>query len=582
MITRIYVKNFRGITERTFNFKNGASAIQGPNEAGKTTIKEAIVFGLFGVDSYATKNPNHLIQDTATQTTVVIETDKAVFERRKKTGAPSDVKFNRLGHPQVSMTQTELTAMLGMEVEEFLSMFNVGYFMRLPEDKQKVVLAKTFQVDRASVFANMVPGYVLPKAVDLNNLKASITFCEKERRALNNSIQSLQGSLNTSREQLTRIEGMVGAQYTPEDEAKLNSLSACEELSAQYERDLTRYNHLTTEVTRKEEELKSIDAELKTLNLQLSALVAVTMPDAEKLKEIENDNQKKADAILNKKLPKPQFTALRVVDEDNCNRCGQRVIESVKARMKADADQALITFNNLEREVVTTNMALDDQLKSLSDELTKVRSQFSSRVSEFNRYSDQKNLLTSKIEANVKRMRAVQIPNLTGAPEKPQFPDGWKETLQNLRTARHAYTSVKSEKTLLTSKIEQLEKEIAEKSEQHRKISVLEETLKKLPDAELMALSHQLVVPGLNIKPKEGGIEVRDTRGIPYQSLSDGRKMKADLALSALFQSKHKRAPHFYFVDNADLVDRFEGFPSGQVFLAEVKDDLKEVQIISL
>jgi DNA repair exonuclease SbcCD ATPase subunit len=49
MIKKLTTKNFRKLTDHTFDFTGGLNAILAPNEAGKSTLLEAIAYAMFGI-----------------------------------------------------------------------------------------------------------------------------------------------------------------------------------------------------------------------------------------------------------------------------------------------------------------------------------------------------------------------------------------------------------------------------------------------------------------------------------------------------------------------------------------------------
>jgi hypothetical protein len=51
MLLQLKLKNFRQHEDKTFDFTEGLNVIRGMNEAGKTTVLEAIGYGLFGADA---------------------------------------------------------------------------------------------------------------------------------------------------------------------------------------------------------------------------------------------------------------------------------------------------------------------------------------------------------------------------------------------------------------------------------------------------------------------------------------------------------------------------------------------------
>ena len=79
MITKLEMKNFRQHEDLTITFKDGLNVIRGANEAGKSTLIEAILYALFGAKS---------LRDTLTETVTwgKKETELAVYEKEMEAG----------------------------------------------------------------------------------------------------------------------------------------------------------------------------------------------------------------------------------------------------------------------------------------------------------------------------------------------------------------------------------------------------------------------------------------------------------------------------------------------------------------
>ena len=64
LLKQLYLKNFRSVTENSFDFTTGPNVFIGPNGCGKTTILEAISLLTLG-KSFRTMHLNELIQWTS-------------------------------------------------------------------------------------------------------------------------------------------------------------------------------------------------------------------------------------------------------------------------------------------------------------------------------------------------------------------------------------------------------------------------------------------------------------------------------------------------------------------------------------
>ena len=74
-ITKLFIKNFKGIDEKTVNFSEGEiTALFGPNGLGKSSFIEALRFGLTGA------TPQNPIRDGADYAMVSMELEVAEFD----------------------------------------------------------------------------------------------------------------------------------------------------------------------------------------------------------------------------------------------------------------------------------------------------------------------------------------------------------------------------------------------------------------------------------------------------------------------------------------------------------------------
>lgn len=72
MLNSIQITNFRKHTDTKLDFGDGLSAVRGANEAGKTTITEAIAYALFGVKAIRTPLEDAVTYGCATNTLKVV------------------------------------------------------------------------------------------------------------------------------------------------------------------------------------------------------------------------------------------------------------------------------------------------------------------------------------------------------------------------------------------------------------------------------------------------------------------------------------------------------------------------------
>ena len=153
MIKKLTLKNFRNFSD--YNEELGErNKITGRNGSGKTTIKEAILYCLYGIDNTGTNRLNEsLIKNGELLLEVEIELDNGSHLKRIKNSEKSKVMFAENNHDKYEFTaQRDLDSIFPDKVL-FQSIFDVGYFFTMTEKEQReVILQATPTIDRRDLF----------------------------------------------------------------------------------------------------------------------------------------------------------------------------------------------------------------------------------------------------------------------------------------------------------------------------------------------------------------------------------------------------------------------------------------------
>jgi len=584
MITQLQLSYFRGVKERTLAFNPGQNRIEGPNESGKSTVAEAFAFALYGVDVGGGKNPDHLIHHGQDTTTVALSTDKAVFVRKKKRGQTSTVELQRPGFPAIKMTQTELTALLGMDYDLAASAIFVGYFMGLTPERRIAVINEAVKIDRKALLTSHLSNVEIPwKLIKLVNTKVDAEAVARERRALQNLYSANQGAIRELDAVLSNSDTNVSPEEATKLEDLLMQLQGKVDLYSAYEvqaRDF-QYAHSLhqTAVTAYEWNL----AHFKKLNAELAALGGA--PNYRE-KEWEDKLAHLTSELNSARMQYKQKPLAPVLKEhlsdQSCPRCGQMVSDKLKASILAEREAKLIEFNQLEREIEDHNQAVQNTVEMLESQAKRIAQESSDLKSEHAVWMER----TISIRNQLKTLNPI-APNV--APVAPLSPWPIEEAENNkkylfITSGRIQAAKIFIEKSASNrAKLGTLGQSSADLAIQIQSLAAVEGVLKALPEVELLETIEKIQLPGVNVKIEEGQLQI-SVGDIPYHSLSSGRRMKTDFLWSRCIQSLLKTPPGFYFCDNADLVDSFKGFlPEGsQVFLASVKSNLTELQVVSL
>lgn len=582
MITGMILKNFKGHKETRLSFNPGKNAIRGPNEVGKTAVDDAISFVFYGCDQYGNRNPDHLIMFGEEATEGTITTDKASFVRRKQRGQTSVVQLIRPGIPPIKMSQTELTQALGISFEVFASCYNVGFFMDLPQAKKLEVIGQIAQLSRVDLLRELAPHLGMHPKVKLENIKVDLQVISSERRLVQNQLASDQGALSQVETQIKEFKSDVGGFDLNEAKNELTALTAQADLFDLYKSELIKYQSAQRAAKEQENTNKVLAATREKLELELKSLGDSSAPKISRLTEQREQIQAKCReiSISLEALPSPPAVA----DPDNrveigsCPRCGQTVSEKLKEGIEREKERAINKYNQIAREVADRNSSKHDYLDSAREKINQLTDEIVS-LHEVIQLNKSRRIW---IEGHLSELNPVHVTAL----KPPVKPDGdetvIRDRLNSLRAKYYAHQTFALKQEQMAAREDVFRKSIQQKSTEIEKLATLEEALKRLPELEVRRTLERLRTPGVVIRFTEDELVVTNDRFIPYQSLSAGRKIKMSLELSKTFQKLVPRAPHFYFIDNADLVDDYSGIlPGGdeQVFIAKVDTSVSELQI---
>jgi DNA repair ATPase RecN len=145
-IYRLRVKNFKCFSDKTFEFSS-TNFLKGKNGAGKTSIRDAIIFALYNRTPDGSRDTERYIQKGQDFCEVELTTDKHVYFRKK---SKSQSEF-RIDDELTTQKETEIVSF-----DFFASVFNVGYFMNLNEKEQRdLILTNTSSINRLELFRKL-------------------------------------------------------------------------------------------------------------------------------------------------------------------------------------------------------------------------------------------------------------------------------------------------------------------------------------------------------------------------------------------------------------------------------------------
>jgi exonuclease SbcC len=591
MISKITLKNFRGHKETTLEFGPNVNKLIGPNEAGKTTVGHAIAFAFYGTDLFGNSNPDHLINFEHGSCEVIVATDKAIFHRSKKRGATSIIKVGRIGIPLETATQTNLTKLIGLTPEVFISCFSVGHFMRLDSKKQMEVVSQIASVDRSKLLRSLIDtayaDRTLPTCVKLERPLVDAANVATERRKIQNVLSADQGALVQVEAILADITKDAGNQNESELNQIIATLQAKKDLHTLYSQELSiykvalaRHNMVISENERKQNEAKRVLAEIALAKSHVSDIS--NLVEAEKLckQSLEQNNQYLA---VNTKAPPSVPKLPEIREEATCSRCGQVVPEKLRESVLSERETLLNNYNAEARDVATHNQVVKEKYESEKKEIELKLISIKERISISRSASEKIRFLESQLLSLEQQLTKEPSP-----PTKPDGDDGTiSKELQEYSSRLHHIKVMRERYESTVSKKKELSKQITERFALAEYYASLESALKRMPEEEVKLTLSMLAVDEALVNLVDGQLQVTDLLSVPYQCLSTGRQMKTDFQLAVRFQellaNSGKGVPQFYFLDNADLVDNYKKYlPPVQVFVAEVNPTSTELEVLRL
>lgn len=581
MIKQLNLVDFRGHT-RQLNFGPNHNVLRGPNESGKSTVKEALAFLWYGTDSAGSKNPDHLITEGASAMQISGVTSKITLERKKRRGATSTIKLTREGFPAISMTQTELQAMLKLSLDSSLSCWNTGYFMRLGQTEQMLVLGELSAVDRRALLESLLPyAMTIPAKVKLLKPLTDAEAVAGERRGVQNMLASDEGSL-------TQIQGQLAAWEAQESidtesyrgrlneiEAELHAFDFYKQALAKYQTDKVRFDTAQSYKVKLLAELGEVSkvtepppADVHLLNGHLKAA------------EQEFKNIPELEALPTVPVkPKVQLEA-----GAQCGTCGQSIDEKHVNKIMGAYEESLIAYNKIAREVESHN----DKVRVAHAALqTKISGYLNEIMSRENAFKSAQKIAAGAVASKHRIEDELGAIESLKAPIAPEKPAGNEDPLRKEQLDISTQLGVAAKQNSLAdglkTQAQMLMDQVQKRKVQVDELAVIEKALRSLPVIETQKLLEGLQIEGVKVELVEGKIVVCGDRNVPYPSLSSGRRMKVDLAFCAsLRKAAGQRAPTWLFADDSDLMDTFVHLlPGGlQSFSAKVDGSLKELMVV--
>jgi hypothetical protein len=553
MITKLELENFRGVNNN-YNFKAGNNYILGKNGAGKTTIKEAICFGLFGTDSHNSKRLQHLITTGKDKCSVTIN-DK--HTRTLSGMAKIDSKLAE---------GSKLGMILETPKEALLAAFMPGYFMSATTETQHklldTLLPKVDRVELLSKLSGQDPKqfceYNLDKRLDLVTSDVALV-----RRAVERNIAVLEGE-----QKALRNVPMPESDF-PEDDVspylQLHEVSAMQ--WAEYQKAELEYRMSKVKRERSESFNAEVDKRLSELKTQIDGLSLVPVPEYKfLLTQIEDLKSQ-----LQPNIPDP--VKYPCVDTEYCHTCGQAVSHRHVEHVRAENARLEKEFQDKARAILQHNAEIQLKISEINKAHEKNKREFLKAKDHNDKISGMKNSL-------LREFNYLKHDALEDLPPVPVKPEGAFDTTEYMRLKEEhsKYLSEYAVYKEVLSRYEEAAVKISDIGDQIRglknRVIVLrkiEDALKQLPQEELKLRLVKFNIYADVIIGDEISVYLNN---IPYKMLSTGQKMKIDLDICAAINKLLPIPLNMVFIDDFDLMDKvyYLDLCFNQVFICKVAE----------
>jgi DNA repair exonuclease SbcCD ATPase subunit len=522
-IKNLQLKNFKGFDDVIINLTQ-KNILSGKNGAGKSAIKDAIIFALYNrtPDGSAQKTDTFIKRGTPVAE-VSLELESGHKISRKRSEKASTVNFIDFSQSEedARVAQRDLEGTAIPLFERFVNVFLPGYFMQTDEKEQRAfIMSLTPPIDRKALFlkAGGDQKMYLKYEIDCEDWNEAFAIAKRERLELKKIKDESAAKIDYIEEQIGKF---------PKKESSYGEL----EQSLYSVREAIKAKKAWIDFHAKSEALGPIHEKNEAIKKELNELDKIDI----KIPEGPNrDILNRLEAAI-KMLPSVQIPV------GTCPSCRQMVqIEHrdfIENLNKENAKKRAV----LEKEWVdeeakynTLSKEREDALKA-TRELSAKKDVVKAGIIEITPLSEPSlDEPKETLDALVEEERATST-----LMEHMRSLDDMKRKLMNARTEHEEVDSLA--KLFSPSGLPSIE--AAEKKKP------IEEAIKKFfPTAEIILM-----------RLLKNGMEYKDTfdieiSGKPYSRLSSGEQKKLDFALSLVFDDFLKEVG-MVFVDDADLVD---------------------------
>lgn len=554
-LLRLKLTSFKNFDLQEFQFGN-TNLLIGKNGAGKSAIKDAILFLLFNRTSDGSlADSSKLIAHGAPKCIVEGEFEDGMIIRRERSEKGTKITYldNSQALEDSNITQRELESMIP-QFHIFNAVFNVGSFMLLDDkEKRKMVMELVPDVDRMLIYGELggLIEWIERYKLNVNDAPLTYKMLLANRRKFTDDITTYLGQISMLAEpivipEVTRTDVSAEIETLRQDIASYNKFETEKAVYVRDKRLAESQDVINEEVTK----------EIEILNESLTGA-----------KPYESDSIEKISSrisVLTDKISDYES----IPEEAVCFTCNQNIPDEYRHLVAQEIERA-------REELVRLSFEYKEEKKKIEDAEQLV-------------FNDEKNKNTLNIAKS--RLKKVVHPIEPTVVKKPDI-DRWN-TLHEKQAkflAEEQYIKKLNEDETqrqerfqdISDKIEKARKIVSDlellipifaptglaSSEMRQKIVPINYILKKwVPDATIETL--ELLKNGLETK-EVFKLMLGDKE---YKKLSTGEKLKLDIAISEMLDEMSRYKVKMKFVDNGECIDHDPKI-NPQSFIAKVTGD---------
>lgn len=551
-ILNLIIKGFKGYKEEAeFNFSD-YTKITGDNGLGKTSIGEAIMWGLYGCNLNGnSKADSELLNKSSKEIRVKLQfksnNEYHVVERIKK-GKIAEVYLD-----EKLTTQIQLTSFIGIQKDIFLSIFNPMYFMTLtPSEARKFIADILPNISKEDIF-NSLQAEAYPieiiKYDDFLNPNVYMSRIREKILELEKDYTFMQGSLASKEEEFRKL--VINVADTSQAKGEFD-----EKLLLQYEKE---YEELLSQ----QPIIQDAQSLLKEKNELEKEIIKIKNQrvELEDTMELEKNLSEMYGRLRVMEKQRDKFMSLK----DKCPTCGQKIqedhmvdviiqfeteISEISSKIQ-DYQSELNILNELNNE--KKNMFQQEILERVSEikEQISVISQVITEIDENNtrteiEFGDSIHYKKYKLKKSINELKAI------------------KDSFQKESTEREVMLKNKVDIEEGIKKLKQrLEKNLNDKKELNMKV----EALKKF-NTKYLEMQNQIISKYLNKTTIELQKLVKTTgelkdcfeifyEGKEYRLTSTSEKIKTGLEIANLIMNLTSCILPV-FIDNSESITTYE------------------------